>query len=564
MPSGYITFPGIPDGNIKSLSAFRSVGLEPDVATLFCRPDPLNPSNPDTGGVATLSFGFNGTTINWTNCLCDRGTLELTRAGQYEVFRILDRRWYWSKAYVTQAYNLRYPDGSIDTTTQKTLAQIVTELFTLIGETVDVTAVTSTEKPELFLDHQRCVDVLEELLSTRGYVVALATDNTIKVWPKGQGTPIAGAFDFDIFTLSCTFDPPEIPFDITAVGTQTLVQSMLKCRPIGLERDGSLKPCESLSYKPAGGWAGVDMETFNVITNPIDKECAKLSVGKMYQITSQADGTQNLNASGVNYCPGEITVSSGWQYLPIYPELLNIYTDQFNKKRRDKPFVLGTFRNMQQQQNANAPRLPQNTTPFTRVDRMSWSLDRENGIVTFNGLALKFNPRVTDFADVYVLCVYSVRPLTTFVWDRYERSLNLGGIGEVQQEIDELSRQLIATYAAGSGTISTLTDNKTAVDALADQYLNAAALSYFTTGGNYVGYRGNYPFSTDGSTLQIRWDCAVPHQPVPWGTLVSQYTESIPQLPTILQRRDRRRIQMQPDPIARRNRNFHRHQKGHR
>lgn len=534
MASGSIVFPGI--AKPRYMIAWRQLGARPSRALIYAQPQP---GSPDTTGTATLSFGFNGVTVNWTNALCDKGSIQLSKHGHVQYCEILDRRWRWLKAYWTRAYNVRNPDGTIDQDTVKSLAQIATDLFTAMGDpSADVSAITSTELPEVTYDHDNCADAIEDLLDDRGYVISLLSDNTVKVFVRGTGTVLPA--NDDVINASLSINPPEFPQTLTAVGKRTMVQSKLLMLPVGIDLDGQIKPVDELSYMPPGGWDGTDMVDFNMIVDTVAKELCLLSVGRWYQVVSQADGSQHINFGSTNYSPGELAIADASQLLPLSDKLLTSTVDQFGKVRYDLSFIEGTFYDGDPQ--ANPPR-GTNVGPYSRVDRREFTLTGELGIVEFKELAIKQQARgnTFTFADVYLTCSYSVEDPNTFVKDRYVLSTTLGGIGEDQRTI-ELRRQIILEYATASSTVNGVDDNKSALNQEASRFLASVANEYVNKNSNVIGYRGIYPFDTDGVNLQLIWNCAVRSAVAPWSTMVSQYAEGFPQLPTRAERALQRRV----------------------
>ena len=553
MPTGYVTYPGIL--NPLHMMATRTNGVRPGNALLWATP---GGNAADTTGTATLSFGFNGTNVLWGNALCDRGTTVVTSRGQFQVFEILDSRWRWNRFYITKAYNVRGEDVVVDSATQATLAQIITDIFTIIGVSVDVSLVSTTEYPEVTFDYDNCAHALEELIEPRGYVVSLQMDDTAKIFPVGSGTTLPGTTiaQSEICNITFSINPAEIPAVLSVVGAQTRVQSMLKCQPVGLDTNGKIVPVASLSYAPAGGWAGVDLATMDCITNETAKELAKATVGKWYQIQYQADGTYNLNYGGVNYCPGQITVTSAKQYLPLKNTLVDTQNDPFGQPRSLPAFVSGVF--YDSDESAVPPR-GQNTSPFQRVEQSSrkYKIDEALGVVAFEQLARKATIGggvITgmDFADVYLTCSYSIHDNTTHIKDRYVGTLAAGGYGEQSGKDKSLQRTLVATYTSGTSTISALTDNKSSVDTAAGLYLANAQQKLQTAQGGVILARGIYPLSPDGLALQIKWDCAI-NGPVPWATTVTQNYEGIPLIPTSAEKSRMRRTALMDDQIEVRN-----------
>ncbi len=539
--TGAISFPGV--DYPQHLIATRTNGATPDVALLFALPQTTSPSI--TG---SLVFGFDATTITWTDCLCDKFTMQMTTGGHRQIFVIKDRRWRWARKTISGAYNVRRPDGSIDPATQKTIAQLTTILFTAVGETVDVSGITSTEYPMVVWDLARVSDELEDLLEQRGYQISLQANNSIKVYPLGTGATLPA--NGDVVSLSISVDPPELPQYLIAGLQKTRVQSKLKMIPYGLDTDGSVKKTQNLSYSPGigtTGFDGLDLISFAYLTDPVAQSCARRSIGLWYGVESQADGTQNINVSGgTNFVPGEITVSDASQLLPLADELVSTGTNVFGLPQKDLAFIEGTFEDVVEQ-----PPSPgstnRNTADFTLISHRDWTLDGPNGIVKFFQPAFKWDATGSKrtFADVYLTCSYSVRSASSLLYQRELRSKSLGGYGEEAIELTELQRTLVCDYTSGT-TISTITDNQSTMQAAADLYLNIAANKYATSVGTILLYRGIYGFNPDGLALQIVWQCAAPGNPTPFSTHVSMSAEVHPLLPTRRQRglaRRARRVQ---------------------
>ena len=538
--TGAISFPGV--DYPQHLLATRSNGATPDVALLFALPQSTSPSI--TG---SLVFGFDATTITWTDCLCDKFTMQITTNGHRQIFVIKDRRWRWAKKRISGAYNVRRADGSIDPATQKTVAQLATLLFTAAGETVDVSAITSTEYPMVVWDRARVSDEMEDLLEQRGYQISLRVNNSVKIYALGSGAVLPA--NGDVVNVSISVDPTELPLNLIAQMAKTRVQSKLKMIPYGLDTDGSIKKTQDLSYSPGSGttgFDGLDLISFAYITDPVAQACAKRSVGLWYGVESQADGTQNINISGgMDFVPGEITVANASQLLPLLDELVNTNTNVFGSPQKDLAFVEGTFEEV-----ADQPPSPgstnRNTADFTLVSHRDWILDGPNGIVKFYQPAFKWDSTGSKrtFADVYLTCSYSVRSASTFLYHREERSKNLGGFGDDVAELTELQRTIKCDYTTGT-TISAITDNQTTVQAAADTYLDIAANRYATVNGTILLYRGIYGFNPDGLALQIVWQCAAAGSPTPFSTHVSMSAEVHPLVPTRKQRGLARRARQQ-------------------
>lgn len=536
---GQISFPGIATP-IYIRAAVRTNGFRPNKCLLVALPQTSSPSL--TG---TLTFGFNGLNVSWPNALCDQRLMQVSTGGQYVQWTIVDGRWRHWKKFAKKAFNVRLPDGTIDPDTEATLSEIATFLLTEMGTSGDVSALdASTEKPEVIIDNERCVLELEELLDRRGFVASYGFNDTYKIYRIGTGATLPN--DGDVVNFSNSTNPPELPQTLRALCAHTLVQSKFKLIPVGLDIDGKVKKVDDLSYNPAGegvagGWDGKDLLSFNYIIDDEERELATMTVGKWYQIETQADGTHEISGGGVNYAPGEITIDDVLQYLPLNDHLAETADDLSGKKRYKPAFVEGTFYD----DDDNPPK-GQNSPPHSRIMRRYWTMNKELGIVMFKDVARKIKDdllppkdRKFTFAVLYLTCSYTVHDNDTHIKDRYVRDRSLSGTGMDQVPAEELERTLICEYDSNDITISSITDNEATVIAEADRLLDNAQASYSTGIGNTILYRGIRRYTTDGVNWQVVWKCAAPGM-VPFSTFVAQNCEAHPLAPRAGDRRLKR------------------------
>jgi len=550
--SGTLTFPGVTYPIRATVS--RVLGVRPSTAVLYAIPQA---GSPDCSGTATFRFGSTTRVLEWTNALCDSSTLSVrTRGGRLQVFLIHDRRWRWSKApLIKGAYNVRDPSGNIIASTQKTLAELATILFTQLGDgSADVSLITSTELPEVCWEYEEPADELADLLESRGYVISLMTDNTFKVFPVGSGAVIPN--NDDLITAAVSVDPPEIPELIRVIANRTMVQSKLLCLPVGMDVDYTVKSVYDLSYNPGGvgntsGWDGIDLVTMAAITDPTARQLALETVGRWYQVSCQADGTQDLQFGSVDYVPGEIAVTSGAQFLPLKDFLLTTTANVFGQKKYDQAFVSGTF------WDGAATNPPANLGPFYQLQQTPWFLMKDLGIVAFDTPETKFDAGKGKmvFADVYLTCAYSIHDNTTNVKDHYTKARNLGGYGEDSLRADYLQRTLIAEYTAGTPTLSDLIDNSADVDTAADLLLDNMEQKYGATVGNILSFRDIQDIDTDGVCRQVQWNIAM-RGPAPFSTMACQNAEMLPLLPTSVEMLRARFARMNGSPRNRRNHSY--------
>jgi len=505
-----ISFPGISDP--IRLCATRTVGMSPPgVALLWAPPQAVSSS------IGNLTFGINETDITWTDALIDSSNTQATMQGQFQLFVIHDRRWRHQKHHVTGAFNIREDDSSIDPSTEKTLPELVQWLFLQINESVDVSAIDSTEKPHVSWDRESFPHAVDDLLESRGYVATLTTSNVYKIYKVGVGASFYD--DGDLVYLSNSVDPPELPYKLTGVCARTRIQSKLKCRPVGLDNDRSVKPVDDLSYKPAGGWDNVDMETFASITDPIDRELALQSVGRWYMIESQADGT---------HTGGEYSMDSIRREIPVREDLVESNINPFVHEFSNKAFVEANYFD-----DFTNPPTGENNPDFTLVQDVNWQILTDVGMVVFDSPIRyaegSIDSRVMKFAEVYLTTSYSPTDSTLNLKDRYEVDRFLGGTGKDILQMTSLRRTLICNYGEDHITISSITDNYATIDSQANILLSHAVNRYATLNGQTLKYRGIKNYNVDGIVRQVIWECAV-NTETPFATTVSINMEGDPRL----------------------------------
>lgn len=542
LATGDITFPGILYP--RRLVASRTPGVEPNCALLWAHTQSTAPSL-----YGTLTFGFNGIGIIWGDAMVDLSAVQVSTSGQWQMFKIYDRRHRWRNHVITGAYNVVLPDGTVDPDTTKSLTELVQILFSAMGESSpDLSAITSSERPMVVWDRDVAADELDELLSVRGYAVHLANNGTPVVHQIGSGTVLSP--DSETVSLDMQIDPPEKPEYLGIVCDHTRVQSKLKCRPVGREVSGEWKHADSVSYAPAGGWNNSVIKQMNWITDPATKAIAEATIGKCYQVDTQADGSHDIAAGSVDYAQGEIAITTGFQYLPVSADLVESLDGGFGKVEKKKAFVEALYFE-------GGEPTKQAQSDGIQIIEDGYTLDEDLGIVTFDEPLLRKDDSGdmtsdTVFADVYLTTSYVVTDPSTHVRDRYVRTRNLGGYGDVAIKVKELARTLVCHYGSDNITITSIDDNQTTIQAEADYLLDTAQNRYVTTLGKTLVQRGIQNINTDGITQQVMWYAADNGHPVPFRTVASQGMESIPFISRHTERYRRRAVRRNDDVSNRR------------
>lgn len=481
-----LTYTGI-DDPIQLWGANTS-GTEPDVYALAFVPQAGNIPN---AGTSTLAFGIYGTTITWTNCLIDKIQYSRQAKGYTAVAYIMDRRWKWRNNVITGRYNVRLSDGTVDPATEKTPQQLATLLLTAFGEgATSVSALVNDDRPEVDWNDSVAVDELAALLESRGCVIGIP-DNVTTIALIGAGTGAPN--NDDIRSIQQTVDPPLVPEILRLVGNDTVIQSKLRLTAIGLETDDSVIGIDDLSYKPAGGWSVVsDWLTFPEITNEDARQRAILSVGKWFQVESQADGGQAIE--GFSPVPNDSS-----ELMPLSTRLIGTYADIDGKARPQRAWVEGTF------WRTGSPDFEDgNSEDFSRI-RGGWRLLPDIGVVQFTQPMLMLDESTEEWvaAQLYLVCTYSVLNPSTHQYYRESVDRNLGGYGVVPIHVESIYRTIREEY--DGETVTYTDDNLVAFTAAANAILDAHEATYTVQDGYILSYRHIQSVFANGVVSQVFW-----------------------------------------------------------
>ena len=536
---GTIMFPGI--NYPQWCRANRTNGTKPNAAILHSHVQDSAPSQ-----YGNLILSFNQTTIIWRDCLLELGKTMYSTKGHTQVWKILDRRWRWQRAYVSGRFNVGSDLDDVGTRSGN-VRYLMKVLLELMGETqVDLTAVNNVERPTMNWSWTNCATALDLLLAAYGYVITLNINDIPVVYKRGVGQTLPD--NNDVLSPSMVFNPADLPAKIICVAQETFVETRLKLEPVGEEydedREEDILPVDELSYKPNDGWTDNITSTMNAVgTNPANREktaaerkLAIKTVGKWYRIVDQAH-EEKVNGSQVikTYAPDEIKILKYTQYLPVSDKLNSgkaaYLSVKWNPSRNDTP---------------DSPAPPGKNIEEKVFGSQEWTLDEKRGIVKFTTSPVtKADIFGETFADVYLTCSYVCTDDETGIKDRYTRELVLGGLGtDVVEYITDGSsdnRFLTAQYDDSNGIdLDPTKMNDSSVtgmygnpplDNLMDQFMQKYAEKYFTTKGYLIKYRGLQAISTDGVNLQVEWNVAnVRDSESPYNTIVVQNMESLPGL----------------------------------
>lgn len=527
-----ISYPGV--------SAPRSVrytltrGVMPDIAFLE-----MTSQATTIAANGDLVFADDSTTITLSDCRVNTSSLRVSPDGQVMQVQLWDRRHWWQYREITGRYNYMQANGAFDPAGQVDMRALAVLLLTAAGETgYDVSVLPNDQYPYVSWDHDTPMDELQELCHRYGYEVCWSPNtDVVTIVQDNVGSDLPSNTDVTSFSFSVTAG--ERPSGVKLVGAKKCYQSKLKLIAVGKDTDGSIVPIDDLSYMPAAGWTWIQGRQFDDVLAEFGEEEQRLAqetVFRWYLVSTQADGTLDV--------PGYGAVESIDDILPIDSLLNDTYTGYGGLQRYARAKVSGVWLPA-----AGEDLTAANTDPDEPYEG-EFRIIESIGLVIFGGeypvVKLDGFGAATE-AEMYLECTYNVRDDVTHQPFRYEKSVSLGGApalsGTMIVRHDELVERFTGVYGnpADVTEVTSVTNNTTAIDALADDILDQTVNGFGDSDGYVVGYRFLYDLSPGGKIWQVGWYVRMRTQNTPGGsdTVASQRTEFDP---NILGWRDKKRL----------------------
>lgn len=468
----------------------------------------------------TLTVSDGLLTLTLTGCLIDKARIDWTMDGHIEGIVVLGRVWRWKYGIIDGVYNLRNPDGTIKSGTEKTPRELATLLFNALGEPVhDVSNLPNDSRP--FVNWQ-CADAwpeLRKLIRTLGCTTGINLfSNAPQIWQIGHGAALLGGSE--VQTTSFGVDWGDPPDNLVGCVGPTRVQSKLELEPVVLDTDNTIKTLDAVSYKPASGWKGKDpFDPLDTDATDEEKQLARLTYLKWWRVKNQADGTLNV--------PGLGNVGSIEQILPLRDTLIETYDSGYGE------FELPAFLDGTIAIETEALTF-ENTEPHTVID-VGWQLQAETGIVITEVPLFKVDESTGEFeaADVFFTTSYNVMQST---WNYHQYKLTLpvasNGTPDLAVRRPDLQLDIVAHYQADGETVGSVTDNQPTLDGELENELEGRAQEWVSQTAEVRQYRALMVQTIDGAVNQIKIRVS---KDTGFNMWIARNTEWLPGLPTRLE-----------------------------
>lgn len=493
-----VTFPSVEQPRRLHYSCAR--GVDPGVWVMEAIPqvgsiDPLG----------NLFFTDGASSVTLASCRVRSVSLRYGVNGP--VLRIIgvDRRWAWHGKAIDGVYNVRLPDGTIDTTTQKSARELGTLLWAAMGEPgADVSRLPDNSYPFVDWECAEAASELEELCARYGCEPSLQVANDeAGVFLKGTGPELPNNLDIK-WTQEVTSGV--LPNRVEACSNHARWQSKFRVRPILRDTEGVWKLADEVSYAPVGGWDGNVSDPNDPLPpdaagwTALKAELAK-DLWKMWAIMTFADGTLNV--------PGYQVVPDRTYILPVDDDLLDPYIDENGDAGQDA-YLMGTARV------DSDPDDPAENTPTGSHLDISFTLDRVRGFVRTSVPVPKLDSEgALEAAELYLVCSHRVRyePNNQFV--RHVQFQAPGGLGGVDTlRLMDIERRIISNYGSGANHTSIVStdDNQTSVEQEMNDAINLRIAELSPRAGMIRQWNGVQPIPLSGTVDSVEWflDCERP------------------------------------------------------
>lgn len=467
----YATFSTIDSNLIRAVDIEKSIGVKPSrfiveaAATGNISPAP---------GTLTFYVDTNKAEELQDVAVVDAWLLNDKRS----IYRLVleDRRRKLSRHRISGVYNKRQANGELLSTGAKTARELVDLLLTTAGESADLSDIPTFVYPYVNWDNVRVSDALESLLDSLSCSLCVDTTRIRGVW-LGYGSSVSSTAttnDTRIFT------PQSFPESVRVIGGATKYQSKWILEAVGKDTDGTIKPIDLLSYKPAS-WSESWVNSFSDVS-ATSRHLAFETVFRWYRIKEQVTGGLSI--------PGSLVVPLSIRDIVLTDKLAQYSIDVNGNVSTLDAYVQGTFW-LRGDTGVNSPVFSYHGGHFT--------VDADNYLIRFDDPVYKMGSCGPEKPDLYLTTSYYVKK-STGALNGYSKSQSVGGDDGFDDVIlPELFNSHIVNYTDDKGAVSTIADRTAILDAEANNYLLLRANKY--TNRDKYHIKSAYPEPHDNTGI---------------------------------------------------------------
>jgi len=487
MSQSKVIYTGLPGSAIFGAKGTLRRGCRADTFLIY-----LNTGQHELYDGDLTFYETSGETFTLTDCVADTSFMKEPHNPDghwFVVARVRDRRQRWMNQHFQCEFNARNPAGEVEEWSKKTCKEVVEVLLEAMEESsTDTEAVSASFYPYVKCSGPPCL-ALEQVLARCGYDLVLKADDSIEIVQIGNGS--------DWTDTSGYIDPPSgvvvpVPDTISLHGGPTIWQTLLDLEPVGEDLDGDIVAIDSLSYAPAGGFAGEIPQLYLNVDVGL-RWWAFRTVHRWFRVSS-------INGGGFTPTDASEAGTTVDQLLPLLCHQAESGDHQTYLKHPASPIFGGQW-------------WPYTDHPYNTGEYREYSghfrVDCRDGIVKTEQPVIKLSSGCPVEADMYLLVAHRFRK-DNKEYDRWTRELSVGGSGPaVEIYFPELFKSVQQNYDY-TGSISGTTTNTTAIEAEADAILS----SWQTALSNAYYHRKRYGIGIrrvecDGIISAVEWSAGI-------------------------------------------------------
>ncbi len=521
-----VTFPGI--AQIQSATIRQSHGVLPDSFVLTIAPQPSNV----VLEIGDLTLEYNNQRLVFPDCRVDQASFRFDGGGQLVSLTILDRRWRWQltqyredgdrfAGILSGEYNVRREDGTLKKiaggnpdfaidNSERTPQQLAQLCLLAANEPIAPDALNplpNDVRPYVVWDDANAMLELENLADLLGCRVVKGIDNVTRIRKFNQGRLLP---EDGLISYGASADFSDAPDAVGVTCGYVRFQHDFELEAVGLDVDGSIKPIDDLSYKPADGWSNLALlSAFGVLDEEGHQNLAMRSVYRWYRVKVPF----TLPIFG--------TVTRRDQIVLLGSQVFQEEVENI-KQSRDAMVYGIWFRGNDALPDNSAEELvylpddavenlPSNDARVAMIVRQGFSIDPDTHTVKFGDHVWKKNDDDLGWGPATLRlrtsCYVRYAETGEFVRYRKVRALrNVANPSVAFQRHDEIKRTVYAIYN-NDFQITSIHENGTEADPEIEHYLSEAVVRYGAAKipqvGVYAGWR--FDVDLDGAIHSITW-----------------------------------------------------------
>ena len=475
-------------GGLNGIRAVRfpfARGVTPSTACIYTvsRAD-FDPSGP-------LVLSANGETLTFPDTAVVSAHIRRHADGRQDTTAIYvaDRRWRWRGKSVSGDWNRRAADGTLDTATTKTPAELAGLILNALGESgYDTTQMPTNVRPRCYWQNERADLALARLCEYVACEVVLnPLTNLVEIWPAGVGGFSAtgvGEARRKRRHAPRVYVPNRVVVNCGHSLWQTQLLLQAACRNYS---DNKQKSLSQVDIRPIDGWTYEYPGLFAGVASG-SRIRAFEDVYRTYRVIGQKNGY--LGLGNVPF-----PISSPNQYV-LNDYTLEVEEDYLGAKHNLPAYcdVGECWGYIDTTANASSAR---SLVPF------KLHLDRQ--IVEFNTPLFKLSSTGTfQEPTLYLTTSYRVRTAE----GQFAGLYRYGTVGGTGGDLIVERPELFSVYTTAQSGAQTNTEPQTIAEA--DAYVQLLMRKYQNPWASEITYWGlQFGGSLDGNLAQVTWEWQV-------------------------------------------------------